>query len=326
MRIFIYGEYEDWQRTFLKEKLPDSIQISWGKELPAQPDYQILVWGRPEENWLAKAADLKYLIVPYAGISVQTLALQKKYPHLHLHNLHHNALPTAEMAFSLLLTAAKNIVPAHNKLQKGDWTPRYAGLANRLIAGRNVLILGYGSVGRHLAEMCAGMKTHICATRYSCEKIYTENGVEIHPAAHLIKLLPETNILLVTLPLNSQTENILDREKLELLPESALLVNIGRGGLIEEEALYELLKTGRIAAAGLDVWYNYPASIEDRKHTYPGNLPFHELDNVVLSPHRGGAFANYDTELLRVQHLAKMLLKFQNTGIMPNQVDINRGY
>jgi phosphoglycerate dehydrogenase-like enzyme len=326
MRIFIYGEYEDWQKTFLKEKLPDSIQISWGRELPAQPDYQILVWGRPNEEWLAEAADLQYLIVPYAGIPIHTLALLKKYPHLHLHNLHHNALPTAEMAFSLLLAAAKNIIPAHNKLQKGDWTPRYEGLANRLIAGRNVLIMGYGSVGRHLADMCAGMKTRIFSTRNNCPEVHLENNVEIHPAGDLESLLPAAQIILLTLPLTAGTKNILNRKRLELLPEDAILVNIGRGGLIEEKALYELLKSGRIAAAGLDVWYNYPAGIAERQHTYPGNLPFHELNNVVLSPHRGGAFANYDTELLRVQHLADMLLKHLQTGKMPNQVDLNRGY
>jgi len=195
-----------------------------------------------------------------------------------------------------------------------------------LIAGRNVLIMGYGSVGRHLAEMCLGMKTNISATRHSCRKVYQEYGVEIHPASDLEMLLPKTEILLVTLPLTSHTQNILDREKLELLPESALLVNIGRGKLIEEQALYDLLKSGKIAAAGLDVWYNYPHSSADRQHTYPGNLPFHELENVVLSPHRGGAFANYDTELLRVQHLADMLNEYYKTGKMPNQVDINRGY
>jgi len=326
MKIFIYGEYTDWQKKFLYENLDGYINIQWGRELPEKPDYQILIWGRPEEEFISQAPDLEYLIVPYAGIPIQTAEIVRKYPHLKLHNLHHNALPTAEMAFTLLLSAAKSIIPAHNKLQKGDWTPRYEGLANRLIAGKNVLIMGYGSVGRHLAEMCLGMKTNVYATRHSCQKIYQENGVEIHPASDLEMLLPKTNILLVTLPLTPHTENILDREKLELLPDSAMLVNIGRGKLIEEQALYDLLKSGKITAAGLDVWYNYPQSMADRQHTYPGNLPFHELDNVVLSPHRGGAFANYDTELLRVKHLADMINEYDKFGKMPNQVDIDRGY
>ncbi len=326
MQIFIYGDYENWQKKVFQDLLDSSIKVQWGNDLPSNPDYQILIWGRPQEEFITAAERLKYVIVPYAGISSVTIGLIRKYPHLSLHNLHHNALPTAEMAFSLLLTAAKSIVPAHNRLQKGDWTPRYEGLSNRLIAGKNVLIIGYGHVGRFLAEMCLGMKTTISATRYSCQKEYYENEVKIHPAAELDLLLPQAEILLLTLPLTAETENILNRQSLELLPEGAMLVNIGRGALIEEEALYDLLRSQRIAAAGLDVWYNYPITVEDRKHTFPGNFPFHELDNIVLSPHRGGAFANYDTELLRVQHLAKMLNDFIKTKKMINKVDIDRGY
>ncbi|MCF7910937.1 MAG: hypothetical protein K9M99_00285 [Candidatus Cloacimonetes bacterium] len=326
MQIFIYGEYEDWQKKFLKDNLDSSIHITWGKELPLTADYQILVWGRPEEKYITAAADLKYIIVPYAGIPASTADLIKKYPYLQLHNLHHNALPTAEMAFALLLTAAKNIVTAHNSLQKGDWTPRYQGLPNRLLAGRNVLILGYGSVGRHLAKMCKGLSMKVYATRRNCLKIYLEADVEIHPAADLESILPLMQVVLLTLPLTAETENIMNFRKLDLLPADAVIVNIGRGALIEEKPLYALLKSGKIGAAGLDVWYNYPGSIEDRKHTFPANLPFHELDNVVLSPHRGGSFANYDTEFLRVQHLVKMINSFYVTGIMPDQVDIVRGY
>ncbi|MCF7912823.1 MAG: hypothetical protein K9M99_09865 [Candidatus Cloacimonetes bacterium] len=325
MQIFIYGEYEDWQEKYLKENLDSSIHIDWGSKLPVKADYEILVWGRPSEEFITEAENLKYIIVPYAGIPTQTAEFVSKYPHLQLHNLHHNALPTAEMAFSLMLAAAKNIVPAHNCLQKGDWTPRYEGMPNRLLAGRNVLIMGYGSVGRHLAKMCKGMTTKVFATRRNCQE-YLENEVEIQPAAELERLLPLMQIVFLTLPLTAETKNILNRSKMELLPADAVIVNIGRGTLIEEQALYDLLKSGRIGAAGLDVWYNYPGSVEARKHTYPGNLPFHELDNVVLSPHRGGSFANYDTELLRVQHLAEMIMTCHNTGRMPNQVDISRGY
>ena len=326
MQIFIYGEYENWQQKVFQNLLDKSIKVQWGVELPQNPDYHILIWGMPREEFIAAAEKLKYIIVPYAGISSVTVSMFRKYPYLSVHNLHHNALPTAEMAFSLLLAAAKNIVPAHNKLQKGDWTPRYKGLPSRLIAGKNVLIMGYGHVGRFLAEMCLGMKTKVSATRYSCQKNYYENEVKIHPASDLDLLLPQADILLLTMPLTAETENILNLQRLELLPEGAMLVNIGRGELIEEKALYDLLRSQRIAAAGLDVWYNYPITVEDRTHTFPGYLPFHELDNIVLSPHRGGAFANYDTELLRVQHLAKMLNDFMKTGKMINKVDIERGY
>jgi phosphoglycerate dehydrogenase-like enzyme len=326
MQIFIYGEYEPWQKEFLFRALGDFFDFSWGTELPVPANYNILISGRPPEKFISAAGHLKYLIIPYAGVSFYTAKLVSGYPQISLHNLHHNALPTAEMAFSLLLAAAKNIIPAHNKLGKGDWTPRYEGLANPLIAGKNVLILGLGSVGRLVADMCLGMKARVFATRLNIKETTIIDNVEIHSPQDLDSLLTEADFLVVTLPLTKDTENILDYSRLCLLPPNAVLVNIGRAGLINEKALYRILKKKKIAAAALDVWYNYPQSMEDRTHTFPGNYPFHELDNIVLSPHRGGSFANYDTELLRVKHLSDMLLKFHHTGDMPNKVDLKRGY
>lgn len=326
MKIFIYGDYQQWQKDMLIDSTADNLAFSWGVSLPDAADYSFLVWGRPEEIYLSSANMLKSVIVPYAGIPQHTLSLMKKYPHITLHNLHHNALPTAEMAFALLLTAAKSITTAHNKLARGDWSPRYQGLPNRLIAGKNALILGFGAVGGYLADMLKAMQVNVMATRFSCSQSYIENGINIYPAQQLDELLPLADMLLLTLPLTAQTKNIIDHRRINLLPDNALLMNIGRGQLVEEKALYNALLTRKLAAAALDVWYNYPRSIDSRKHTFPGNMPFHKLDNIVLSPHRGGSFANYDTELLRIKHLANLFNEYCKTGVMPNKIDLNKGY
>lgn len=326
MRVFIYGDYAEWQRREFLSLLVRGIEIEWNVTFPDKPAHDVLIWGVPERVFLEKAVNLKKVVVPYAGIPLPTRQLMKEFPQVELHNLHHNAIPTAEMAFSLMLTAAKNIVIADRYLRKGNWTPRYEGLANRLIYGKTALILGMGAVGSYLGKLCRGIGMEVMGTRRNLGQQIEVEGIKLYPSTYLEQLLPQAEFLLVTLPLTDETEGILDRRRLELLPADAIIVNIGRGVLIDEKALFELLQSGRLAGAGLDVWYNYPQSREARTDTYPGNYPFQELENIVMSPHRGGAFANYDTELLRVQHLAKLLNEYAETGIMRNRVELKAGY
>ncbi|MBS1250380.1 MAG: D-3-phosphoglycerate dehydrogenase [Chloroflexi bacterium] len=113
-------------------------------------------------------------------------------------------------------------------------------------------------------------------------------------------------------------------EELALLPEQAVLVNVSRGPIVEQGPLYEALKTGKLYGAGLDVWYNYPHAEEERENTPPADYPFHELENVVMSPHRGGS--TQATQRLRVTHLAKMLNAAANGEEMQNKIDLKRGY
>ncbi|GAB4530152.1 MAG: hypothetical protein Fur0018_17220 [Anaerolineales bacterium] len=108
------------------------------------------------------------------------------------------------------------------------------------------------------------------------------------------------------------------------MPQSSVLVNVGRGPIVDEGALYHALRYGPLAAAGLDVWYRYPEDPAQRTHTLPSNFPFHELDNVVLSPHRGGAVR--ESETLRLQALTEMLIRAARGDEMPNRVDMTAGY
>ena len=109
-----------------------------------------------------------------------------------------------------------------------------------------------------------------------------------------------------------------------MLPPDCVLVNIGRGEIIEQAALYQSLRTGKLGSAGLDVWYNYPKKEETRANTMPGDFPFHELNNLVMSPHRGGLVK--ETEHLRMTALAKVLSLAASNHEIPNRVDLIAGY
>jgi phosphoglycerate dehydrogenase-like enzyme len=117
---------------------------------------------------------------------------------------------------------------------------------------------------------------------------------------------------------------LIGERELALLPPDAVLVNVGRGPIVDEAALYHALHEGTLHAAGLDVWYNYPADEASRSHTPPSAYPFHELDNVVMSPHRAGG--SDESEMRRMTHLAALLNAAARGDEMPNRVDLQAGY
>jgi len=311
--------------NFLSSKLNPKIELTSGPKISRGARYEILIAGRPNRDHLTISPKIRAVIVPYAGVPKDTLVLMQEFPHIHLHNLHHNAIPTAELAFSLLLSAAKFIVPLDRSLREGDWRPRYRPTKTILLKGKTALILGYGHIGKHIAKLCKSMGMKVLIIR---RKKYTEGAGDldgqVHPVEELPTYLSMANVLIITLPLTAATENLIGKAEIAALPENALVVNVGRGAIINQEALYQGLKDGKLAAAGLDVWYNYPEDERTRARTFPADYPFHELDNVVMSPHRGGA--TQETESLRMTHLANMLNTAIQGNPMPNLVDLQAGY
>lgn len=112
------------------------------------------------------------------------------------------------------------------------------------------------------------------------------------------------------------------RELARMKP-GAVLINIARGEIVDEEALFTALKARRICAA-LDTWYSYPRTQEAQAHHFPSKLPFHELDSVVMSPHRSATILEGDQA--RMEDLGRILREIQAGRRPPNIVDPLRGY
>ncbi|MEZ4643761.1 MAG: NAD(P)-dependent oxidoreductase [Chloroflexota bacterium] len=239
--------------------------------------------------------------------------------------MHHNAAPVAELTLALLLAAARAIVPFDQALRQGDWRPRYARSGpSVLLDGKTAVILGYGAIGQRVARLCQALGMSVLATRRNIDSITRDGVAAIYPTQHTHDLLPLAHALIICLPLTPETEGLMGAAELARLPHPCILVNIGRGPIVDEAALYTALHSKQLHAAGLDVWYNYPSDEAARLHTFPGNYPFHELDNVVLSPHRGGGADT--TTALRMSHLADLLNAAARREPIPNRVDLQTGY
>ncbi|UCE66114.1 MAG: hypothetical protein JSU85_14895 [Candidatus Zixiibacteriota bacterium] len=321
LNVHLHHEHNQAFIVNLKSLLDDDINLTWGDSLPDPANCHILVSGVPDKEIMETCANLKYLIIPWAGLPRATRKLMLDYPHVAVHNIHHNALPAAEMAFLLMLAVAKNIISIDAAFRKHDWSTRYIDDCAGLVSGKKALILGYGSIGKRIASRCLAFDMDVSALNYSGNS--KGDKIKIFPPSKLDNLLPHTDVLFLSLPLTDDTKGLIDKKRLSMLPDGAIIVNVSRGRIIDEEALYEILKSGRIKA-GLDVWYNYPENLEDRKNTPPSQYPFHELPNVIMTPHL--AENTNQTEILRAMEIARLLNIALKGHPLPNRVDVIRGY
>jgi phosphoglycerate dehydrogenase-like enzyme len=316
---------DDAALDHLRAQLEPGIVITASPELPDPARYHVLVTGRPQREHLLASPNLRALVIPWAGLPETTRDLMLAFPEIAVYNLHYNAASVAEMVMTLMLAAAKFIVPMDRAIRAHDWRPRYKPNPALLMRGKTALILGYGAIGQRVARICRGLEMRVLAIKRRPETVQ-EPPDAICPPEMLHDLLPKANALLICLPHTPETTGLIGKQELALLPGDAVLVNVGRGPIVDELALYEALRDGRLYAAGLDVWYDYPSRSDEssQAHTPPSAYPFHELDNVVMSPHRAGG--GRGSMLRRMDHLAVLLNALAQGEEPANRIDVHVGY
>jgi phosphoglycerate dehydrogenase-like enzyme len=307
--------------AYLRECLHASIKLTCG-DIPENADFAILIAGRPDHAMLRVSSNLRAVVSPFAGMPDTTRELMREYPAIALHNLHHNAPPTAEMALTLLLAAAKGTVPVDRIFRNHDWTPRYDNYPGMLLHGKTALILGYGMIGQHLSPILRAMGMKVLGIR----RRYADEAQGIYLVDKLYDLLPQSNVLIIAVPGTEDTDGLIGEREISLLPQGAIIVNIGRGKVVDQYGLYNALTSGHLHGAGQDVWYTYPTDEASRTNTPPADVPFHELDNMVMSPHRGGFGGVAEIEFLRMKALADMLNAAAIGANMPHRVNLELGY
>lgn len=327
LKVFVYTRNSAIAIDELRKLIPPTIELTTGDDLPTIADFEILVHGIPIREHIEASPNLRAVIVPYAGASKETIALISDYPHITLHALHFNAAATAELAIGLMLAASKFIVPLDRQLRANDWRSRYGKTSVIILHGRTVTILGYGRIGQRIGAACQALGMKVIGVRRNvseADAASDENGVPVYPPTAIHDLLPKTNVLISALPLTPETEGMIGKEEISLLPQEAIIVNVGRGAVIDEEALFHALKDQTILAAGSDVWYQYPTTIEDRLGTAPSRFPFNTLDNMVMSPHRGGFLSAAEGN--RINELASLLIAAAEGRTIPDEVNKELGY
>lgn len=290
----------------LKSALEEIATVESEPEPHAETTYWVTSRATDEQ---LDAPSLKAIIVPWAGVSQDLCAQIAARPHLKLYNLHHNALTTAEMAVGLLIAAARGLVDADRQLRQGHWYGRMDEHQNVLLGGKRAVILGYGEIGHHVARILQALGVETV-------------GIGRAGIPELDHELSLSHALVICAPLTPETRGLIEARRIALLRSPRLLVNVGRGPIVDETALYEACRDRILFAAGIDTWYAYP-SPSATAPVWPSQHPFHELTNVVMSPHRGGD--GDDTERLRANALTELLVDLVS-GNVRKSVDPNLGY
>ncbi len=268
---------------------------------------------------LMKAAtSLRHIQIPWTGFDRMDTSLIDT-SKITVSNSHANSTAIAEHAVALMLAASKLLILRDGKMRQGDWSTRSENVDSFWVTGKTLGIVGYGAIGEKVANMLSGFGMRTIGVRRHPED--NPNAEYIVGTDRLDQVLSESDYLLVAVPLTDETRGMLGPNQLDLLKPECVIVNIARGPVIDEEALYTRLRDKKIGAAGIDVWYNYPSRGES---TTMQNFPFEELDNIVMTPH--SAFKIRD----RVEEFAKDILKnieLCASGQSPiNQVYLDLGY
>lgn len=200
------------------------------------------------------------------------------------------AAPMAEHTVAMVLALAKRLLPAHLELMAGTFDQFTPG---RPIAGQTAVILGYGGIGRAVARLLRPFGVRVVGVNRSGRG--DESADEVVPVGDLAQVLPRAGILIVSLPLTRSTAGLIGARELALMPRDAILVNVARGEIIDQDALYERLVAEPAFLAGIDAWWVEPF----RHGRFELRHPFLELPNVLGSPHNSGAVAGANVEAAR---------------------------
>jgi len=185
---------------------------------------------------------------------------------------------TAEIALLLMLAAARRAGEGERIVRAGEWgswSPTF--MVGREITGKRLGLVGMGRIGQVTAKRARGFDMEI--HYHNRRPVSPELAGDAVFHASLEDMLPLCDVLSLHCPLTAETTGLLNAERISLLPDGAIIVNTARGGIVDDEALIAALRSGKIAAAGLDVFNNEPNIHPD----------YHRLENAVLLPHVGSA-------------------------------------
>jgi phosphoglycerate dehydrogenase-like enzyme len=193
----------------------------------------------------------------------------------------------AEYVMAALLARHVPLADADRRLRQADWS-YWAGAADRVhdeMAGKTIGLLGYGHIGKAIASRAKAFEMRVHAANRS--PVSASPPVDrYYPLNELRDFWGSAEFFVISVPLTADTTGIVDAAAFAAMPPTAVVLNVGRGPTIDERALYDALKSGQIAGAVIDTWYNYPSPGQANPH--PSSLPFHELANVVMTPHMSG--------------------------------------
>jgi phosphoglycerate dehydrogenase-like enzyme len=276
---------------------------------------EVYVGFRFPMEWLERAPSLKWVQLASAGSDHMLRAgLLERRPNLKLTTASGvHEVPISEHIAAMILHFSRgfNVAVRNQPLHKWErYRPTEANEAT-------VCLLGYGPIGKRAARLCKGLGMKVTVVRASLEEQTPGDEVveSFYPVRQLNDALAGADYVVVAAPRTARSEKMVGKEQFEVMKQEAVLINISRGALVDEAALVEVLREGKIRGAGLDVFEEEPL---------PGDSPLWDMPNVLITPHNAGANPHYNR---RVTELFCDNLGLYLAGKpLRNVVEVERGY
>ena len=224
-----------------------------------------------------------------------------------------HAIPISEHIMGLLLTFARGLHRAACAQVRHEWMSHGQQSIFEL-AGKTMLLVGVGAIGARTAAVATAFGMRVLGIRRD-PSAGAPGVAGMYGPERLLDLLPETDFVVLTVPLTRETYRMIGERELRAMKRTAYIVNIGRGGTIQESVLVRALQEGWIAGAGLDVFEVEPL---------PADSPLWSMENVIITPHYAGATPAYDERALEI--LLDNLRRYQAGEPLRNVVDKKIGY
>lgn len=254
-------------------------------------DADILITTQFDAATAARAEKLKLLLCPSAGTEGIDRGLLP--PGVIVRNGQGHEIPMAEYAIGMLVALRQRALQADKALRQGRWEYGFLGPGGFVgeLFGSRLGLIGFGRIGRAIVPRAAAFGMMTVAVTMHPEKVTDaiaglESVGDLKKSADVDALCSGCDAIVLCCELSDQTRSLLDVRRIRLMRSHAVVINVSRGPVAQEKALYDALRDRRIAGAALDVWYVYPE--ERGKRTLPSRYSFGDLDNVIMTPHSSG--------------------------------------
>lgn len=281
--------------TLKQIALPDTWPGETPVEISVADDHDALVDQLPGQDVL-----LAWVFTPAMGAAADNLKLIQSMaagndridltavpPGCQVANVYEHEKPIAEWVIMSMIALDRELIKANSTIRTGSWEMFYQNYQE--LEGRTLGIVGLGRIGRRVAQVAQvfGMRVEAVTRTPPSRADAQAVGLDLVGGMdRLDDLIGRADFLLLALPLTTETESLIKAPQLALMKPDACLLNVGRAQVVDEQALFDVLAERRIRGAALDVWYHEPAG--ERGTLWPANMPFWELDNLIMTPHYSG--------------------------------------
>ncbi|RIU92601.1 D-2-hydroxyacid dehydrogenase [Oceanobacillus picturae] len=316
-KIVVNLDLEEKYIDEIKEVAPEWEIVSGKDTDELQEDLKgaevILHWKKAiEQTVLEQNNQLKWIQTWSAGVNNLPLEqLSERNVSITSANGVH-AYPISETIFALMLGLTRKIHTYVRQQQQKQW--EHADLKLELHE-KTIGVLGVGAIGLETAKIAKAFGMKVLGVRHSGKS--TDYVDEMYTPDQLSDVLPQCDVVVITLPLTDETTNLFGKEQFDQMKNSSTLINIGRGPIVKEDELVEALQSGKIAGAGLDVFATEPL---------PEDSPLWDMENVIVTPHTAGSTEHYTERVVRDVFIPNLKNYLEREKPSKNLVDYDKGY